>query len=167
MTDAEPIIGTLGPETIGCLDLHDGEIHVHVCDAQPGGIVAGADDEEEVAAHGLFWRLSTTIRLHPFTVRHGRYPWCSVTAKYADERMPIEPRDPDGTVHSPYYEGKNDEAWFQWKGTKTHMTFTCLCGIDCEINGRDFVYNVMCPACRAVYTCDGHVAYERIEGETR
>lgn len=47
-------------------------------------------------------------------------------------------------------------GWIQWKGTDVCMDVHCVCGFHSHID-TDFCYWVKCPACEAVYFCNGHI----------
>ena len=60
-------------------------------------------------------------------------------------------------------EGK-PHGWVQWKGTDVCMDVHCECGHSSHVDG-DFVYHVKCPACGAVYCCNGHIEFIKLELE--
>lgn len=168
MKPVHVIVGRLGSQTCGCLDLHDRGLHVHSCEAHAGGIVHASDDDEYVSGQPDYsWQIGTEVRLHAVDCSSGAYPHCTRVARYADplveDTADSYPEAPTGSFVSPFHEGADDEAFYQWKGTTTWLTFTCACGVECSIEGEDFVYNVMCPACHAVYNVDSHVKFERVE----
>jgi hypothetical protein len=55
-------------------------------------------------------------------------------------------------------------GWIQWKGTDICMDVYCECGRHSHVDG-DFVYYVKCPACGAVYFCNGHIELIKLEIE--
>ena len=175
MTRPSCIVGMLGADTCGCIDLHDGDQHVHACEARAGGVVRAVDDvttdgwawtpEQKQRA----WRLGSEIRLYPLAV--GVVPQCTTLAEPADGWLKVPPagwhlvegfRRQQGTSPT-FYDGDPDEAYFQWKGTTAWLRFDCVCGIACEVNGVEFMYAVACPKCLAVYACDPHVKFRRVE----
>ena len=50
----------------------------------------------------------------------------------------------------------------QWKGTQVCMDIYCVCGESSHIDS-DFVYNVICPYCKRIYFCNGHIELIEIE----
>lgn len=186
MTPAGTLVGTLGPETCGCIDINDGEFHVHVCAARPGGTVRADEDTgldwetgketRPYADRPIAWLLGNTIDLVPFADLANGYPQCCILAEYAESDAYIEallrgedaPYAPlvcvsgklSGTDIEP--RGPEPHATFQWKGTTMHLTWTCTCGTACKVAGAEFAYSVACPSCRNCFTCGSAVPAERV-----
>ena len=55
-------------------------------------------------------------------------------------------------------------GWIQWKGTNVCMDVYCECGAQFHIDA-DFAYYVRCPACFAVYMCNGHIELIKLTEE--
>lgn len=51
---------------------------------------------------------------------------------------------------------KGPHGWIQWKGTQVCMDVHCQCGAHFHVDGW-FAYQVKCPACNIVYSCNGHI----------
>ena len=72
-------------------------------------------------------------------------------AKTADEAWDMQEK----------YEGK-PHCWIMWKNLCTLMDFHCACGaVSCVVGW--FAYNVRCPVCGKVYSCNGHIELIEIE----
>lgn len=74
-------------------------------------------------------------------------------AKDSDEAQKIQ----DAKTGEPH-------AWIQWKGTDVCMDVYCHCGAWFHVDAQ-FAYHVKCPACGAVYYCNGHIELIKIENE--
>lgn len=57
-------------------------------------------------------------------------------------------------------------GWIQWKGTRVCMDIHCKCGHMSHID-EDFAYHVKCPACGAVYFCNGHIELIQLDEEPK
>ena len=77
----------------------------------------------------------------------------SKKAKNADEAFRIEEK----------YENE-PHGWIQWKGTDVCMDVHCICGYLSHVDD-EFAYNVKCPKCKRVYSCNGHIELIELEKE--
>ncbi len=75
------------------------------------------------------------------------------TAKTTEEAFEIQDRQ-EGKPH----------GWIQWKGTDVCMDIHCECGCHSHID-VDFAYHVKCPECGAVYMCNGHIEFIKLDEE--
>ena len=55
-------------------------------------------------------------------------------------------------------------GWVQWKGTDVCMDIYCSCGHHSHIDS-EWAYNVKCPSCGKVYSCNGHIELIELEQE--
>lgn len=54
-------------------------------------------------------------------------------------------------------------GWIQWKGTNVCMDVHCAkCGHHSHLD-IDFAYHVICPKCKTVYFCNGHIEMIELE----
>ena len=63
------------------------------------------------------------------------------------------------------YKGK-PHGWIQWKGTDVCMDVNCKCGLRFHIDS-EFAYQVKCPECKTLYTCNGHIQLIETEEELK
>lgn len=146
---------TLSPETCGCFDFWCtcGE-SVHLCDHSPG--------QDWSCTCGLRWWFSDEVLLTRVEgVPHSTHISCG----YGEfgENVPYVERDLTPTNFDPlmYREfGRGEAGSYQWKGTASHLTYTCLCGVKCHHEGEWFVYHSMCWSCAAAYAVDPNVKAE-------
>jgi hypothetical protein len=55
-------------------------------------------------------------------------------------------------------------AGLQWKGTEIHMTATCKCNAQIQVD-RDMAYKVDCQGCGAHYNCHPNILATKLSCE--
>jgi hypothetical protein len=170
--------GTLGPETRGCLDIHDHDTPCyHTCTGAVGLVSGNAlTADEDSGPPGAQWQIGSTVRLVRYCGPEGDYPYCLLIAEYADVLDEIEAAMGDSPEFTPpnqrdprapffHWAPLTEEplsASFQWKGASIDLTFTCpVCEANLHAEG-EFAYHVACPRCRTAFAVDWHVPVERV-----
>lgn len=167
--------GTLGPNTWGCLDIHDHDTPCrHLCEGTIGDVgeqVEGYDEAD--GPPEARWRIGNQVRMVQAYPPGGPYPTCFIVAEYVDLN---EENDwgmlgagwaPERGTDNTFYcwaplQDRYPRASFQWKGANIDLTFTCpVCATKLHAEG-EFAYHVGCPKCRTGFAVDWYVPVERI-----
>jgi len=170
--------GTLGPDTRGCLDIHDHDTPCrHLCGGSPG-VVGEQPPEEGYDEHDgppeARWRIGNVVRMVKCAEPGGPYPTCFSVAEYANLSeendwglmnggwAPKREYDLPFYCWTPLLGPETPRASFQWKGTTIDLTFTCPgCNTDLHVVA-EFAYHVGCPRCQTGYAVDWYVPVERV-----
>ncbi len=168
--------GILGPDTWGCLDIHDHDTPGrHLCEGTIG--VVGEQPEgydEDDGPPEARWRIGNRVRMVRSGQPDGPYPYCMAIGEFVvltaenDWGSQLHLWQPERGQNPTFFSwhplSDKPTASFQWKGTTIDLTFTCS---ECESALHvvaEFAYHVACPQCRTCFAVDWNVPVERIAG---